>query len=467
LNVLKKYMSITLSYLFFVLLKYISSLNISIPFKIQNFDTSKENKLISRYLYKDLLVKLQIGEPKQNIQLSACLGEFTTFVISKGTDGYKEATYNKTLSSSYKNISKEASYTFQTFSKGIKSKENIAIEDSNIQINDLEFVLATEIGGNNCYETYCEVLTQPGILGFKLFQLYDEIDDVRNTNFIPQLKKKNLISSYDFSFNFISENEGNIIIGAKPHELDNKYMNKVFSPIQTSLVRNNELDWAISFDKIYYGDESMYNEKSAMLRIEFGLIIGSYLWEKYLLEHFFTPLINEKKCFKGSTNELGSTAYFYYCNSTTDISHFKPFTFSIHEYDFNFTLTKEDLFVKDGDKLLFLMIFGGIFEVLLGFPFFKKYQLVFNQDTKTVGFYREINNKEKDLDKGDKPSNISYYITIIILSIVFFGLLIYAIYFYFKTKTKKKKNATELPDDQINEPINNSKSILENGEDDN
>jgi hypothetical protein len=457
-------MSISLSYLFFVLLKYISSLNISIPFKVQNFTSDKEDRLISRYLYKDLLVKLQIGDPKQNIQLSACLGEFTTFVISKDAEGYKGGTYNKTLSRTYKNINKEEDYTFQTFSGGINSIERITIEDSNFQINDLEFILATEIGGNNCYETYCEVLTQPGILGFKLAHLYNELEAVKNTNFIPQLKKKKLISNYDFYFKFNSENEGNIIIGAKPHELDNKYINQIFSPIQTSLAAHNEIDWAISFDKIYYGDESMYNEKPAMLRIEFGLIIGNYMWQQHLLDNFFTPLINENKCFKGSTLQLGSSAYFYYCNSTTDISHFKPFTFSIHEYDYNFTLTKEDLFVKDGDKLMFLMIFGGIFEIVLGFPFFKKYQLVFNQDTKTVGFYREISNKENYND--NKPSNISYYIIIIILSIIFLGLLIYAIYFYFKTKSQKKKNAIELPNDQINEPINNSKSILENGEND-
>ena len=402
-----------------------------------------------------------MGDPNQNIQLSACLGEFTTFVISKDSDGYKGGTYNKNLSRIYKNLAKEERYTFQTFSKGINSIENITIEDSNFQINDLEFILVTEIGGNNCNEIYCEVLTQPGILGFRLAHLYDEFEAVKNTNFIPQLKKKKLISSYDFYFNFISENEGKIIIGAKPHELDNKYMNKVFSPIQTSLVRNNEIDWAISFDKIYYGEESMYNEKSIILRIEFGFIIGHYYWQAYLLENFFTPLMNENKCFKGSANELG---YFYYCNSTTDISHFKPFTFSIYEYDYNFTLTKEDLFVKDGDKLLFLMIFGGMFEIVFGFPFFKKYQLVFNQDLKTVGFYREINNKEKGTDNNS--SNISYYIIIIILSIVFLGLLIYAIFVYFKTKSQKKKTALELLNDQIKEPINNSKPILENGEND-
>ena len=409
-------MSFALSYLFLVLLKNISSLHISIPFKVQNFSTNKDNILINRHLYKDLIVKLQIGEPKQNIQLSACLGEFTTFVIAKDADGYQGGTYNKSLSRTYKNITKEDSYTFQTFSQGTISKESITIEDYNIQINDLEFVLANEIGGNNCYEIYCEVLAQPGILGFKLAHLYEELEAVINTNFVPQLKKKKLISSYNFYFNFSSENEGNIIIGVRPHELDNNtYMYKQFSSIQTSVVGNNDIDWAISFDKIYYGDESIYNEKSVMLRIEFGLIIGSYYWQNILLENFFTPLINEKKCFKGSTNELGSTAYYYYCNSTTDISHFKPFSFSIHEYEYNFTLTKDDLFVKDGDKLMFLMIFGGIYDIIFGYPFLKKYQLIFNQDTKTVGFYIDMDTNEKEEEKEKEKYKYKdkdiYYIT--------------------------------------------------------
>ena len=67
-----------------------------------------------------------------------------------------------------------------------------------------------------------------------------------------------------------------------------------------------------------------------------------YYLQKYFLDNFFTLRFNENKYFKGSTNELGNAAYFFYCNSTTDISHFKPFTFSIYEYDFNFALTKED-----------------------------------------------------------------------------------------------------------------------------
>ena len=133
-------MPILFSFLFYVLLQCIFSLSISIPFKVQNFTTNKDNKvLISGFLYKDLLVKLKIGEPKQNIQLSACLGEYTTFLIPKDTDGYNGGTYNKELSRTYKNLTKEETYIFQTFSQGICSTENIEIEESNIQINGLEF----------------------------------------------------------------------------------------------------------------------------------------------------------------------------------------------------------------------------------------------------------------------------------------------------------------------------------------
>jgi hypothetical protein len=35
-------------------------------------------------------------------------------------------------------------------------------------------------------------------------------------------------------------------------------------------------------------------------------------------------------------------------------------------------LTKDDLFLDIGDKYLFLMVFGGISELVLGLPFLKK-----------------------------------------------------------------------------------------------
>ena len=454
------------------LFKIIYSSYISIPFEVQNFKNEKNTKIINNYIYKDILVKFLVGNPPQKVQLSACLGEFTTFIISKDARGFEGGTYNKNLSDTYSSLSESQYYIFQTFSEGITSKENFIIEQSNNEINGLEFMLVNDVVENNCYSFYCEVLIQPGILGFLLAQQRFFDENVTNINFIPQLKKKNLISNYDFNFHFISENSGNIIIGEKPHEYNNShYKEENYIRISTSLI-GNDLDWSLSFDNIYFGEEVLGNNNPILFRIEFGFIMGSYTWDNFLKKEFFNKLIEEKKCFRDYFHDLGSTSHFYYCNKTTDISKFKPFIFCINQYNYNFTLTYKDLFIEVEDKYLFLMLIGGLSEIIFGYPFLKKYQLIFNQDTKTIGFYTDISsnissnisiNISSDIRKDkENPagSNLMYYIAISILGLILISLITIAIVCYVKRKKNNKKNASELSNEQYEENLNKNKGIL-------
>ena len=200
------------------------------------------------------------------------------------------------------------------------------------------------------------------------------------------------------------------------------------------------------FDKIYYGDTKLVNEKSFLLRIEFGLIVGYYQWEKILKDEFFDKLIEEKKCFRDHTFEFGSsTSYYYYCNKTTDISHFKPFIFSINDFENDFILNKEDLFIEADDKYIFIMIFTSSSDIILGYPFLKKYQLVFNQDSKTIGIYTEKKESQENNDYDIPSNNYSgYYIAIGVLGAVLIILIVIGILFTFKKTKNPKKEATEL-----------------------
>ena len=202
---------------------------------------------------------------------------------------------------------------------------------------------------------------------------------------------------------------------------------------------NGDIDWSIKFDQVFYGEKKMKQIKPMILRIEFGLISGYYEWEYMLINEFFSKYIENKISFKENINELGSYLHYFYCNKSVNLSEFKPFNFTINEFNYNFTLTADDLFLDVGDKYLFLMSFGGFGDLILGYPFLKKYQVVFNQNTKTIGFYLNYNEK-----KSNKNSKITIYIiTISILSIVFISLLVSAILLYMKKKNNKK-NATEL-----------------------
>lgn len=434
--------------LYFIYSSYSSY--VIIPFKVQDYTYGNSDTTIMKYIYKDILVKFSVGSPPQPIHLSACLGEFSTFILS---NEFEDSTYKNDNSKTYKALSSEPeSYYFQLYSSAIKSKDNFIIEESNTLIRDLTFNLVNEINDNSQYCSYCDVITQSGILGLLIAQMKNFEENVYETNFINQLKNKNLISSYDFFFDFESSNSGNIIIGIKPDELfkDEKYNEQNYVTIKTSTSRG-DLDWSIKFDQIHYGNIKMNQTKPMILRIEFGLITGYYEWKKVLEKEFFSKLIEAKKCFKEYTNQLGSYLDYFICNKNTDLSGFQPFTFTINEFDYNFTLTKDDLFLDTGDKYLFLMAFGGFSELILGLPFIKKYQLILNPNTKTVGFYQ--GDKERDLTFLQMLRR--YIIIISVLAVVLLGLLVVAFLFYWQRK-KNKKNATELLDE-----VNNENQIIE------
>ena len=163
--------SILVLYFIFLLVMYINTSYITIPFKVQDFTWNDSEELIMKYIYKDILVKFIVGDPPQNVDLSACLGEYSTFIVSKNAEGYEGSTFNSNISQTYKALSSSEMFYFQTFSEAIKSKDDFTIESNNIKINDLIFNLVTDVSRRNFYCTYCEELTQPGMVGFLLAQM--------------------------------------------------------------------------------------------------------------------------------------------------------------------------------------------------------------------------------------------------------------------------------------------------------
>ena len=440
-------------YLFFIILYFINTKYISIPFQVENFTYEGGKKLINKYVYKDIHTNILVGSPPQNVSLSINLGEYSTFIISKDAYDYYDSTFDKDKSDTYQELSKPENYYYQIYSEAAKSKDDFVIDKKNTTINSLTFNLVTLLQVVQDFCNYCEVLTQPGMIGLLIAQMKNFEENISDTNFISQLKNRSLISSYDFFFDLDNNNLGNLIIGAKPDEYykNEKYEKLNYVTIKT-LTPNNDLEWSIEFNNVFYGDKKMQVKpaKAMLLRIEFGLITGYPEWEYALEDEFFSQLIKEEKCFKLNETALDPARRYsyYYCKKETDLSGFKPFTFSINinEINHNFTLTKDDLFLDIGDKYFFLMAFGGMTEYVLGFPFIKKNQLIFNQDTKTIGFYID-----KKAQNNENENSLEKYIVIIsVLSVIFICLIIFLIWFILK-KRKNKIKATELLDNQYNE----------------
>ena len=435
---------------FLILLIIFNSINtlkyITIPFQVQNYDYKDDkNGLLHEHIYKDITVNLSFGTPKQKIPLLAGMGEYSTYIVSNQAKDLNGGKFDKELSNTYYSPEEiNEVYSYQTFSEAFPSRETLYIENPEIQINNYEFFLVTKVGQNICYLPYCEILTQPGVVGFKMAESETYYEKVNNTNLILQLKNKEIIDNYDFSFFFETPEKGTIVIGQKPHEYDNShYKQENFRFTKAKIDNEKEKDWGLSFNKIYWGDEEMATDKTMLLRIEYGLINGNRKWQDILEKNFFGELIEQEKCFKGKGYNDGHSYFHYYCKKDTNISSFGNFDFIINDLDVNITLTNDDLFIEEGDKLYFLIIFGHP-QPILGFPVFKKYQFIFNQDTYTIGLYNSIIGKPSipkpslHTSSDDKNNPGSYKLIIFLLIFVIVILCIYVFRNYVYEKKKKQ-----------------------------
>ena len=161
--------------------------------------------------------------------------------------------------------------------------------------------------------------------------------------------------------------------------------------------------------------------------------------------------IDKNLCFEGNSEYY----YSYYCKKEVDISKMKNIYFYNKQLDFTFELTYQDLFYyNDKDEYnYFLIIFSNDLEDsdenqyrfwILGEPFFKKYQFIFNKDSKTMGIYTSINNKDNGNTWWSKYK--WYFILIVLLVILLCGLSV--LLFLFLRKPKKRKiKANELDDE--------------------
>ena len=71
--------------------------------------------LIHKYIYKDILVTFLVGEPPQEVNISACLGEYSTFIIANDAYGYMDSTFDKTKSKTYKQYAEPEQFYYQTY----------------------------------------------------------------------------------------------------------------------------------------------------------------------------------------------------------------------------------------------------------------------------------------------------------------------------------------------------------------
>jgi len=210
------------------------------------------------------------------------------------------------------------------------------------------------------------------------------------------------------------------------------------------------------------------------IRPELGVIILNIHYKNFFKKKFFEEKLKEGKC-----QEISIKYTYYFCDKDVNID-IGELNFEIKRSGLKFSLNSKDLFMEYNDKKFFLIVFGIYVdkkEAKLGYPFLKKYDIIFNIDNRHLGFYnfkikyeykkesetkeksennnneeneKEIPTNESDISKkkwekiknneSNKHYNLdSTKLIFIILIVLFIIIVIYFIFIIFRKCERKRK----------------------------
>ena len=139
----------------------------------------------------------------------------------------------------------------------------------------------------------------------------------------------------------------------------------------------------------------------------------------------------------------------YYCEEKglNEIKKFPELKFNMRSNGASFSFNFDDLFIKIGNQYHFLVIFENYQRTYweVGYPLFKKYDIVFDEESKTISYYNR--NKTKEYSKDKDKNKILKIVFIVFLGVIVLGGLVGIGFYYGKiTYMQRKKRANELKD---------------------
>ena len=416
--------------------------NINSNFTVFNFKTNINPKELtdSNYMEKkfDQLIytEVKIGEPSQVIPMTIKTWQYPTFVVSKDVTDNIKIKFDQSKSNSYiPSYFYTGLFTYD-FSKGYLSLDTMIIDKP---VKNFSFMLATEMNVG--------VKNVSGEIGLAKEDTEDPPKLAKNTHFIDQLMNNNIISKKIFGFTYDTEYEGRLIFGGYLYEVEPNYKEKDMNEfeIDTDVPDKNNNKWMMKFYlNCLSGPDNkvIYEEKTyGFFFIESDLIIGSTDFQKNFTKGYF-----EKRNCHSESVHASSHFTIYYCTEESQFADFPNITLK-YPGKYNFTFTKDELFVKRGNRYIFQIVFQIFTEEVkipswkIGQIFFRKYSVFFKQEDRgyKMSYY---------LTQKFKPKGLSTQTIIIIVLSIVLGLLIIGIIVYFvKFFPKRKKRANELNDD--------------------
>ena len=396
----------------FVLLLIINiyRINSNQIYKIQiglynTYEGEKQLSLLENIFYDLAYVNLSIGTPFQIVPFQLNINSQTFYAPNKY--------FNPNESSTYHSLSKtEESYSYEDIKTGFNSKDILTIDNLKEEIN---FIFETKTSKDND-------LGNIGLLIPYIFQT-----DV--FPFFQSLKRAGIINSYTFTFKYFNNisltdtlyNYGKqnkpiaqFIIGDEPHNYEsdkNLYNENDYIKVD-ALYQIDGLYWDINFDYIYSylfnnNSKTMIPDKThAEINPNNGYIYSTSSYFNFIKKNFF----DKYKDICKEKNLVDNYYIYIECNKddSLDIESFPTIYFEHKKFETIFNLTYKDLFILDenNNKYIFLILYSRISNNwILGSIFLKKYQFTFSVDTKTIGYYKSMNNYKRNEENSNNHDN--------------------------------------------------------------
>ena len=448
-----------MNYFFYIFLFFIIFINIKskgtpivIPFKSTNKKELKPEKYFFNLFNNELKINLKVGSHHQSIPCYLNLNSHTVYICGSDSELHNgQPKYEEYKSTTYTNLSSTiSSESFYVI--GMASKDQICINDN--QVTNLKFYLAKTRFSS-------QELIYSCMIGLGYEQVFYDDDDAEGyleeiESFLSQLKNANLINKKVFFIKYNdNDDNGEIIFGAFPHEIKDKYYEDCLEEnyIEGDNVYTSDIQivWSIK-GYIYSGEKLLFNYLSSIdFELNQGFIIGSYSYKKEVLNNFFSEKLTKGECYTQEVYQQKKAFDGFYCKKNIDITKFENLRIILDKIKYRIDLTYDDLFTLNGDYLYFNVLFTQDEDefkndFILGKPVFRKYPIVFNfvRRSEKIGFYNNLSYKKNgqninNVNEGN-GSGKKLTILLIIIGIVIICLLSYIIIRYCRRPRKQKVN---------------------------
>ena len=384
---------ISFFFIYFIIIKNVfdKSSSLEISFKKETFNINNDF-ILSNY-DSDIYISLKIGSKRDNLEKIFLKSDTNEFMISNSSSQINN-NYNPEESSYSKMIVYLKTY-YQ-----LKYTYKAKIFSDKFFLPNRENKELSELGGVSfLYANKLNIDKYPGIIGLKL-----EENQIKNAKVFPcQLTDLKYSINSTWMIKYENDNEGYFYVGDILND-------NIFSGFNSEKYRKtnavfygNYLSWDLTFSQIKSDNIILNGPMQAFLDFNFGLISCSNEYYDHIKSTFFNEYIKNGMCtelfYYKENNQIKLNSNFAYivCDKSLKIKDFPELIFSHSTLDNIFTLTYEDLFVVSNDKTYFLIIneIGKIDRWKIGKIFFKKYNIIFDYNAKTIGIYDDFSNQSK------------------------------------------------------------------------